>query len=337
MDNRLAEMVRAVRLQLEDVEGGVKPGDEILILSSTDNYPPLVDAYVTAVASTGAEPILLTYTARPPLVGLPDSIVDAAIQADMLIDLSYKSWAYTESHGRYIRESRARGGRPIRGQTYGWEEDVFHLIRLVPDPEIKERSQRAKELIDKAQTIRLTSSLGTDLVVQRGDPDQHLLVAASGFVAFAPPDDGADGVIYYQGGFRIQFPAVIKKMVYQPIRMEVQKGTVVDIARDSEAGIVLDDWLRSHHDANSYHFAEVGFGFDPRIELHRLDNLAVHAENHGIMFGIGTNFSAKFGTSVRARSHIDMMYTGVDYWFDDLRLVQGGEFTEESGLRGPFK
>lgn len=54
MGNRLAEMVRAFSLQLE--AGRVSPDDQVLILCSTDNYPPLVEAYFSAVAGLGAEP-----------------------------------------------------------------------------------------------------------------------------------------------------------------------------------------------------------------------------------------------------------------------------------------
>lgn len=345
MDNRFAEMVRAIRLLLEDefevdtgggALGGVRPHDNVLILCSTDNYPPLVEAYFSAVTSLGADPLLLRYNARPPLKGLPDAIVEAASQADVVIDLSLKTWVYTESHERFLSQLKARGGRQTIGSAFGWEEDVYHLITLAPDPEIKERSRLAREFIDKAQTIRLTSSIGTDLVVQRGDPAEHVSYAPAGQAAFAPPDDGVDGVIYYQGGFRIQFPNVIRQMVYEPIRMEVSKGKLVNIARDTEIGIMLDDWFRSHNDPNSYQFAHMNLGLDHRIQLHRLDSLAVHFNCGATLVAFGTNFTPLFGTGVRANSHIDMNYTGGDYWVDDLCLVREGELTAESGLRGPF-
>lgn len=346
MDDRFAEMVRAIRLLLDDefevdtgggiLGGGVRPEDYVLILCSTDNYPPFVEAYFSAVASLGAEVVLLRYKARPPLIGLPDAIVDAASQADVVIDLSLKTWVYTESQGRFVRQLKARGGRQMLGAAFGWEEDVYHLITLSPDLEIKERSRRAQEFIDKAQTIRLTSSLGTDLLVQRGDPSEHVSYAPAGQAAFAPPTDGVDGVIYYQGGFRIQLPDVIRRMVYEPVRMEVSKGKLVDIARDTPDGIMLHDWFKSHKDPNSYQFAHMNLGLDPRIQLHRLDSLAVHFNYGATLVAFGTNYTPLFGTGVKASSHIDMNYTGGDYWVDDLCLMRAGEFTDESGLRGPF-
>lgn len=346
MDNRFAEMVRAIRLLLEDeseadaagaaLGGGVKPQDNVVILCSTDNYPPLVEAYFSAVSSFGAEVLLLRYKARPPLVGLPDEIVDAASQADVVIDLSGKTWAYTESHDRFLRQLRDRGGRMMLGQTFGWEEDVATLISIVPDPEVKERTARAKVFLDKAQTVRLTSSLGTDLVVQRGDTAELVTFAPAGQVAFGPPTDGVDGVIYYQGGFRIQFPDVIRRMVFEPVRIEISMGKIVDIARDTGDGIMLHDWFRSHNDPNSYQFAHINLGLDRRIKMDRLDNVAVHFNYGATLVAFGTNYTPLFGTTVRAKSHIDMNYTGGDYWVDDLCLVRAGEFTDESDLRGPF-
>lgn len=327
-------MVRAIRLQLDD--SGVGPDDSVLILCSTDNYAPLVEAYFSAVASVGAEPLLLRYKARPPLIGLPDAIGDAASRADVVIDLHAITWAYTDSRNRFIRQLRARNGRQMLGSAYGWEEDVYHLITLTPDPQVKERSRRVQVLLDKAKTVRLKSSLGTDLLVQRGDPAVNISWCPPGQAAFGPPEDGADGVIHYQGGFRTQFPHVITGMVYEPVRMEISKGKIVEIARDTADGIMLDDWFRSHNDPNSYQFAHMNLGLDPRVQLHRLDNVAVHFNYAATLCAFGTNYSAVFGTEVKANSHIEMNYTGGDYWLDDLCLVRAGEFTDESGLRGPF-
>jgi leucyl aminopeptidase (aminopeptidase T) len=334
MDNRFAEMVGAVQLRLKDA--GLKADEDVVILCSTDNYPPLVEAYFTAAVGLGADPVLLMYTAPPPFGGLSDVIVETASKADAVIDLSFKSWVYHESHDRFFRQLTANGGRSIDGHTYGWEEDVFHLLRLTPSADVKERTRRAQSLIDNANTIRLTSSLGTDLLVQRGDPEERLSYAPAGQVAFAPPDDGVDGVVYYQGGFRIQYPEVIRRMVYQPTRMEVENGKLVEIARDAEIGIMLDDWFRSHDDPNSYQFAHINLGLDPRIRLDRLDNIAVHFNYGATLIAFGINYTPLFGSGVIAKSHIDMNYTGGDYWVDDLCLVRNGEFTDESGLRGPF-
>lgn len=334
MDSRFAEMVHAVQLRLKDA--GLKPEEDLVIVCSTDNYPPMVEAYFTAAVGLGSDPTLIMHTAPKRFAGCSQVTVEAASQADAVIDLSFKDWAYHESNDRFMTQLAARGGRRVSGQTYGWEEDVEHLIRLVPDEEVKERTRRAEKLISNAKTIRLTSSLGTDLTIQRGDSKKLLSYAPPGQVAFAPPTDGIEGVIYYQGGFRMQAPDVVRRMVYQPVRMVVKRGKLVEIARDTDAGIVLDDWFRSHKDPNSYQFAHVNLGLDPRIKLHNLDNIAVHFNYGATLVAFGTNYTPLFGSGVRAISHIDMNYTGGDYWVDDLCVVRAGEFTDESGLRGPF-
>lgn len=334
MDNRFAEMVTAVQAQLRDE--GLSARDDVVILCSTDNYRPLVEAYFAAAVGLGADPTLLMHTARPRFAGLSDVTVEAAGQADVVIDLSLKSWVYHESHARFIQQLQAHGGRQILGQTYGWEEDVFHLLRLGPDANVKERTRHAQPIIDRAKQIRLTSHLGTNLIVERGDPATHPSYAPAGQVAFAPPGDGVNGVILYQGGFRIQAPETRARMVYQPIRMTVEKGKLLDIATDSDAGAMLNDWFRSQHDTNAYQFAHINLGLDPRIKLEQLDNIAVHFNYGATLIAFGTNYTPLFGSGVKAKSHIDMNLTGADYWCDNLCLVRDGEFTEESGLRGPF-
>src|SRR5438445_12021963 len=102
MDERFAEMVRAVRLRLLDA--GLKAGEDIVILCSTDNYRPLVEAYFTAAVGLGLDPTVLMHTAPERFGGVSDVTVETASQADVVIDLSLKSWVYHESNDRFVRQ-----------------------------------------------------------------------------------------------------------------------------------------------------------------------------------------------------------------------------------------
>src|SRR5262245_61084216 len=108
MDDRFAEMVRAIQLNLKDA--GLKPDEDLVIICSTDNYRPLVEAYFTAAIGMGADPTLLMHTAPERFGGVSDVTVEAASQADVVIDLTFKSWAYHESNDRFMRKLWAHGG-----------------------------------------------------------------------------------------------------------------------------------------------------------------------------------------------------------------------------------
>jgi leucyl aminopeptidase (aminopeptidase T) len=330
---RFAEILRAVRLRYEAAE--LRPDERVVVLSSTENYRTLVQAYYSAAVEMGTDPILVTYKARSPFSGLPAIAVEAALQGDAIVDLCFKTWAYSDSFTYFRQAQQVQGGRSLSGLTYGWEEDVSTLIACPPDPQVTERSRRAQELIDAAETIRVTSELGTDFSLARGDAQERPSYAPSGQVAFAPPEDSSNGVIQYVGGFRIQAPTMQKRMVYEPVRMEVEQGKLVKIARNTEVGIMLDDWFRSHNDANSYQFAHINLGLDPRIVLDYLDNTSIHFNYGGVLVAFGANNEPRFGSAVRCKSHIDMNLVGADYFLDDRPIMISGEFTADSGLRAP--
>jgi len=197
LDNRFAEMVRAIQLQLKDASLSSK--DDVVILCSTNNYRPLIEAYFAAVIGLGADPTLLMHTAPPRFGGLSEVTVQVAAQADVVIDLSLKSRIYHAFHARFV-----------------------------------------------------------------------------------------------------------------------------------EALAKLDRWFRSQEDPNSYQFAHINLGLDPRIRLEQLDNIAVHFNYGATVIAFGTNYTPLFGSGVRAKSHIDMNLTGADYWCDDLCLVRGGGSRDRS-------
>jgi leucyl aminopeptidase (aminopeptidase T) len=308
MDDRFVQMLRVVQLRYQ--------------------------AFAAAVA-VGAEAILLKYVARPPLTGLPDYVVETVARADILVDLSFITWAYSESWARLAELERTTGLRRFLPQTWGLEEDVETLINTPPDADLVSRTERANQLINSAHAVRLTSDLGTDLTVERGDPSARITFAPAGQVAFAPPEGSANGVIQYVGGFRMQAPALQKRRVYEPVRMEVENGRLVSISRDTETGIMLDEWFRSHRDPTSYQFAHINLGLDPRVQYRYLDNVSVHFKYGAVLLGFGANFDPiHFGASVaRCKSHIDMSLLGADLALDGRTILERGEFTADSGLQ----
>ena len=342
MEERFAQLLNAVMLRYE--AAGLDPTKTLVILSTTDNYSPLVDAYYSAAVALGADPVLITYKSRPPISGLPDAIIAMAAQADQVVDLHYKTSSYTDSLHELHRRLTERpghlatmyGGR-LDGHSLGWEEDMNYIINCPPSKEVAERVERARKMIDAAKEIRITSDLGTDLTVARGSPAERASYThfPPGQVAISPPEDGVSGVVYFVGGFRTNYPfPVVKRMVYEPVKMEVEKGKLVRIHRDNEVGMMLDEWFKARNDPNTYQFAHINLGLDPRAVLEDLDNISTHFHYGGILMGFGANNMVGWG-SVQSKGHIDMALVGADYLVDGGPILKGGEFTVHSGLRAP--
>jgi len=325
----LPDLVTAVRLHSRRWE--IKPQHRVVVLTSTETYGPTRDAVVSAIVEAGADPVTVTLMVRGPLLGeMPPLAVDLLSQADVVIDLQHLTWAYTESQTRVRAALADRNGRIV--SLHGREEDVFHVLRCTPDPQLVDRTQRTKGYVDGARIIRVTSRLGTDLSVPRGDPAARPSFCPPGQAAFAPPDDGVNGTLYFVGGVRIQTPVLRKHMVNEPVRIDIVKSKITAIHRGTPDANMLDDWFKSHHDANSYHFAHINLGLDPRVDIHQLDNLSVHYNYGGILMGFGVNYTPLFGSAVRAPSHVELALVGASYAVDGRPLLVDGEFTADSGL-----
>jgi len=289
---------------------------------------------------TGADPVLIVYRDRPRFSGLPEAVVRASADADVLADMNLPAWVYTDSHARVVRALRERGGRWV--WTAGFEEDVENFLRTPPgDSLLRARFRIVKRMIDSAGVIRITSPLGTNLTVERGDPAARISHppadwSAAGVVGFAPPEDGVNGTIAFVGALRIQGPRLYKRHITTPIRMSVTRGRLTGIDTTHADARFLWDWFSSFDDPFAYQFAHTNLGFDHRVKLQPLDNYAVHVYFGGVLLAFGMNFSPFFGSAgVRAKNHVDMLLTGASYEIDGLKILEGGEFTEASGLLNP--
>lgn len=307
--------------------------ESVVMLASTNTYEPILQAFVGAVMEAGADPMVLIVKDRGPIgAEVPQLVVDACSRADVMIDLQHLNWGYSESRNAVIRAVTARGGR--YREFAGLEEDLEHFCELLPDPVVQARTERMARLVNRTKVFRIRSEDGTDLEVRRGDPEARPVFSPQGQGAFSPPEDGVNGTIAYKGGIRVQGPTLIKQMVYQPVHLEVEAGKLVRIGRETEAGIFLDDWLRSMRHPGAYQFAHINFGVDHRVKLHRLDNLSVHFNYGGVLIAFGTNYTARFlpGQGVKLRSHVDMQWVGQSVWADDTQILDRGEFTSGSGI-----
>lgn len=308
------------------------PDDAIVVLCSTNAFRPIRDAVLGAVIARGADPVLLLIKDRGPLgMEVPASVVEVCARANVVIDLQHLNWGYSDSRNTVIRALESSGGiyRGLAAQ----EEDLDSFCRLGPDPLIQQRTERIAPLIDRARVIQVRSDDGTDLEVLRGHPVDRPIFRPQGQVAFSPPEDSVNGVMLYKGACRVQGPTLIKQMVYQPVRIAWEQGKITSISRDTAFGAFLDDWLRSIRNPGAYQFAHMNFGVDHRVRLHGCDNTAVHYNYGGILVGVGTNYSARFGQrTLKLRSHVELHWVGQSVWVDGLEVLREGRYTEASGI-----
>lgn len=331
MHRDFPRVLNAAKLRLEAFQ--VKPGEKVAILASSATLPILVDAYYSASVILGAEPVLLMYKARPPMSELPSFMVPMLEEVEAVVDLHSLSWSYSQSLHDFYRMRKARNIRYRAMHLWGDDEsELYALLNCPPNEDVLQRSLRAQKLIDAGETIRVSSGLGTDLRVARGDRPS---IAPEGEVAFFPPDDSANGVIQFIGGVRTIGPTTLTKIIYTPIAMRVAGGRIVEIEEKTADGVMLSMWFRSVRDPLIYQIAHVNLCVDHRMLVYNRDDFAIHVSYGGILIGVGANASPGVGGTIRARGHVEMQLVEADFWVDGNCIMKTGEFTVESGLRAP--
>jgi leucyl aminopeptidase (aminopeptidase T) len=314
---------------------GVTDHDRALVVADTGTCAPLLHACYTAISATGADVVLVCFNARPqPFMNVPDLVERVMVEADFYLTLMSESWSYSLSMDRVLRHCRHR---TIRWANFGGrEEDVAHFVELVPDPAVHERTRRARVLVDGAKAFHLTSPLGTNLRLGRGDPAERVAYAPDGQVAFAMPSETVVGQLALVGAVRSRCPGPVgvRRMVEDPIYLRVDAGLITQIEEDHGNARWLAHWFRQWNDPEVYRVAHVNLGLDHRVKLHYLDNLAVHFNYGGILLGVGTQHSALFGHAgvCQAPAHIELHHTGLTLEIDGRRILENGEFTLASGL-----
>jgi hypothetical protein len=310
--------------------------DRVVILASTANDPRLVEAYRRAAVLAGADPLLITYLDRPPYSGVPEPVVRAAGEADVIADLNPAAWAQTNGQASVLRALHERNGRWV--WPAGFEEDHVNFLRTPPgDPLVVARAQILRRLIDGANRIRFTSREGTDLTIIRDSTAERFPSIPhywneGGMFGFAARAEGANGTIVLVGALRTQSPRLYKRQITSPMRLDVRHGQLAKIDDANVDARFLRDWVDSLNGMPPQ-LVYTSIGFDHRVTLPPLDSYALHSYLGGILFSFGTN-SLPIGGE--ARGHLDMLLVGSSCWVDNLKLIEDGNFTEESRLLNPL-
>lgn len=325
---RLAELVCAAKMALQ--MSGVKEGDKITIWTDTRRSRAPQEAFFSAALALGANPLLLIGTSTSNAMNIPPHELshDVFKKSDFVLDLASNSWVYTDPYASIMRS-----GVPVLQVLAS--DDV--VVRMPPIPEITERAKKLVERIKNSAECRITSNLGTDLVVKRRkrpwvyqsghvEPPKHLYdsVGVSGIVLY--PEVGAvDGTVVVNGPVALYTcPSLIPE---SPIRITVEgsKITRIEGGRDSK---MVEFWFNSFDDPNSYLFAHTGFGLDWRTGPAPLDPIEIESMEGGINVAFGSNITPHGEGDIAAKSHMDAILMEADLLVDEDVLVRDGRIQD---------
>lgn len=324
MDQSYIELYKSAKITCEACK--IKPGEKVVIYTDTMRNTTLIDAFFTATIACGAETLIVKAEGRQPMLEPPKEAVEAMAQADMIFDMATESWLFTDATQKIIKT----GARML--QVLVTEQAVRDRP---PIPSVRARVEAGYKIFDGCKEIRITSDLGTDLTVRRGNrtivPQAGCVYTAGDWdslglamVNFSPPETEAEGTVVFNGSLYL-IPDR-KLLVSTPIQAEVKKGRITSIKADHTEAKLLDVWFRGWNDPNSYVIAHVGFGVDPRADIYSYDIGAWESLDGGIVVAFGSNYWVESGGQNKSLSHMDAVLFNANLHVDGKLIIERGRF-----------
>lgn len=316
----------------------LQPHESVLVLTSQNSNPVLIDAVMQAAAPMARSVARLEIAPNwnafevgtdPTVVegGSPidsDPVALAAMKAaDLVIDLVFLLFTPGQ------REVLQSGTRMLL--AYDAPEV---LARVVPSLDDRRRVLAAKGAFLSGTRIRVTSEAGTDLRAEIGD---YPITAEygfadepgrwdhwpSGFVARLPNDRTAQGtVVLAPGDIILPF----KSYLQSAIHLRIEDGYIVAIEGGLDAQF-LRSYLSQFDERDAYAVSHLGWGLQPRA---RWTSLALYDKHPTIgmearAFYGNFLFSTGPGGQRQTHAHLDIPMRGCSFYVDDAPMTLAGD------------
>jgi leucyl aminopeptidase (aminopeptidase T) len=320
----------------------LRPGAEVLIVSDDTVSADLVGALRHAAVAVGLRPSILTHeplasrgastvfaTSR---AGSPDPLpaaLSSALTSARAIVLA-TSGVGVIIPSRAFKEALGAGARACSLSYLLKVEDAFRLLPASVEEvhELRARSDRGTEIMERGRRARVTSPAGTDLTCVLGQYRglTHNGVIAPGWRQILPagqvtrvPDDGsAEGVLIIDRSIG----ADDFKELPEPVRLVIRHGYVTSVEGGAEAER-LRRWLEEREDREMYHVTELAFGTNHRCRL--TGKTAPSEDTHTagcVSFALGAD--VHIGGSTSAPAHVDMTMRYATLELDGNVVVREG-------------
>lgn len=296
--------------RIVDVCAGMRPGEQVAIVTDRARPPEIALALAEAVREAGGIATICT-TEPVPSGSEPPAPVRAAMHAAQVILAPTTGALY---HTRAVQEAT---GTRFLGLT-AYITDVLKRGGVFADfPALAPRAHRLAEMLSQASELRVTAPGGTDLHVRL---DGRAAVPITGMArepgertgcpdieAFiAPLEESAEGVVV------VDASASVAGVLSEPITLTIERGKAVDISGGAGAAQVRDALERAGT-PSVYTLAEVAFGLNPDGIIR-----GVIVEDEGVAgtghVALGSNIH--FGGANDAPLHLDFVYHAPTLWLD---------------------
>lgn len=315
---------------------GVRANERLIVLTQGDERLDYADAFLAAGRTLGANIYHMRLPAASPtggwavgqtsLAAMPEA-VEALKNADMLIDCIFLLFSPEQM------AIQAAGTRVLTVV-----EPPELLARMLPNPELREKVERAGELLAQAKTMHITSPHGTDVIYKLGTYPTITEYACtdqpgrwdhwpSGFVFTGGDDDGVDGQIVVGPG-DVLLPQNI--YVREPITYTIKRGWITDIRGGLEADLVKS-YMADFEDERGFAMSHIGWGMNPDAKWHRMTpgefpggmGMELRSYLGNVLFSTGPN--NELGGMNDTACHLDIPMRGCSLFLDGKPVLIDGE------------
>lgn len=321
---------------------GIKPGEDVVILSETQSRQLNVHLAELAllrlkasafhlVMPTPAHPVRLPIRSTGASFALQRNAiaVSALSRAGAVIDLTVEGLMHAPETPDILKA----GPRIINISN----EHPDALERLLPDAELKERTQQARRMIKAAKSMRVTSDAGTDI---KADLSGAVAVGIHGFT------DRPGTLSHFPGGIVLAFPKAgsvngrlvldqgdinltFKRYLESRVILQICDDYVTAIEGSGTDAELTRRYIAAWGDREAYATSHVGFGINKTARYEALamydqrdfNGTEVRAYAGNFLFSTGANeFAGRY-----TLGHFDIPVGRCTITLDDQVVVERGE------------
>jgi leucyl aminopeptidase (aminopeptidase T) len=311
------ELKRAVRAVVHECLG-VREGEDVLVICNPATHD-LGEEMRVESEGAGADAVLAVIAERPSHGAEPPRpIAEAMLAADVIIAPTVQSLSHTAARKAATETGTRAASMP------GVTEAMLARVMSADVEGLRRNGAAIAEVLDAGSEARLTSSLGTDLVLRiegrTAIPDAGELSASGAFgnlpcgESFIAPVEGtAEGTLVVDGSI-CQVGTVT-----EPVTLTVEEGHLTGASGPQGAQLME---LLTVHGPDGTNVAELGIGTNEKAQLtgEVLEDEKILGTAH-VAFGA----SAGIGGTVQVPIHLDVVMLEPEVSVDGRPVLRGGE------------
>lgn len=308
----------------------VKPGEDVLIVATTDKEEIIPDVLALAAQAAGANEVVVASipprSARTPDV--PKCIIEAVRKSDVVFSTSKASLVFTS-----ITKVAGESGGKVRHIAVGVMADQLKSGGIWADyNKVREVTLRLCRIMEKSRQGWVTTERGTDLTFRIGRscceffgiPHATKIMpwwasAPCGETMTAIIEDTPQGKLVTDVSIVSSSEALPSCILSQPVELEIKDGTVVDIKGGLEAATLRK--VLEESDKNAWRISEFALGTNPEAKI-----FGAHEDKKRLgtcHFALGSN--DYFGGKIKSKMHVDLVANKPTVILDKKTVMKNGK------------